>query len=55
MHDKNKSMRWNCFMDVEVKPLSICNSMEGFDMCHGRGGGGRWGSANHFACTAQIC
>ena len=32
--------------------MLICNSMEGFDMRHSKGG--RWGSANYFASTAQY-
>lgn len=35
-----------------LEPLLICNSMEGFDMRHSKGG--RWGSANYFASTAQY-
>ena len=39
-------------VEKEVEPSSICNSMEGFDARHSRGG--RWGSANYFSSTAQY-
>ena len=55
LHDKNKGAinEMELFHGSrEAEPLSICNGMDGFDMRHSRGG--RWGSANYFASTAQY-